>query len=70
MIYEIHLLEENTKQMIHHFDSVFVPMAGDIYPLPPSENGVCFVVKCRMLPDSDSNRMVCFGTNQAVGNVF
>ena len=23
MAYEIHLLEETTKQMIHHFDSVF-----------------------------------------------
>jgi hypothetical protein len=70
MIYEIHLLEETTKQMIHHFNSLFVPMAGDIIPLSLAENGVCFVVKCRMLPDSDSNRMVCFGTKQAFGNVF
>ena len=70
MTYEIHLLEETTKQMIHHFDSVFVPMVGDIIPLPPVENGLCFVVKCRMLPDSDSNRMICFGVKQTVYNAF
>lgn len=66
MSYEIHLLEETTKQMIHHFDSLFVPMAGDIIPLTPAENGECFVVKCRMLPGSDSNRMVCFGTKRCL----
>lgn len=70
MTYEIHLLEETTKQMIHYFNSVFVPISGDIIPLPPAENGMCFVIKYRMLPDSDSNRMLCFGTKQAVSNVF
>jgi hypothetical protein len=69
MTYKIHLIEEKTKQIIHHFDSVFVPMAGDIYLLSPAENGVCFAVKCRILPDSDSNRMVCLGTKQAVSDV-
>jgi len=62
MNYEIHLLDEKTKKMLHHYESLFIPIPGDIIPLPPVEDGACFIVKVRLLPDSDSNRMVCFGT--------
>lgn len=64
MAYEIQLIDKTSEELIHSFNSVFEPMVGDVILLNPIENGICFVVKRRILTDSYTNRMACIGTKQ------
>ena len=65
MTYEIQLIEKISGKLVHSFNSVFIPLVGDIILLTP-ENEICFIVKGRIFTDLNNNRVSCFGSKKSI----
>lgn len=59
MNFEIVLMYKNTESMIISYSYYIIPNVGDILSLSESK---LFTVEQRLLPTTDSNRVVLFGS--------